>query len=175
VHELQAKQEIYEVLCRYCRALDRMDRDMAYAVWHEDGTALYHDMYEGSGRGFVDWVWEAHAAMQRHAHQIANHLILVDGEAASSETYVTVALWTQPDADGAQQEIVARGRYLDRWSRRAGQWAIDHREHVLDMQTINPLTRGDVSVAAARDSSDPSCAYITPSGHPAAGNTRGLQ
>ena len=172
MQELQAKQEIYEVLCRYCRALDRMDRDMARAVWHADGTALYHDLYEGSGRGFVDWVWQAHAVMERHSHQIANHLILVDGDAATSEAYVTVTLWTRPDDDGSQQEIVARGRYLDQWSLRAGQWAIDHREHVLDMQTINPLTRGDVSAAAVRASGDPSYAYISTGDHPAPGNTQ---
>ena len=62
---LIARQEIYDVLCRYCRGLDRMDKEMAYSVWHEDATALYHDMYEGTGHGFVDWVWKAHEPMER--------------------------------------------------------------------------------------------------------------
>ena len=57
VEKILDRHEIYDVLCRYCRGLDRMDKEMAYAVWHEDGTALYHGMYEGTGRGFVDWVW----------------------------------------------------------------------------------------------------------------------
>lgn len=158
------KQSIYEVLCQYCRGLDRMDKDMAYSVWHEDGTALYHDIYEGTGRGFVDWVWDAHAAMERHSHQIANHLILVDGNVAKSETYVTVVLWTNPDAAGKQQEIIGKGRYLDQWSRRDGRWAITHREHVLDLQTLHELNRGYVNVVSKRDGSDPSFRIIPKAG-----------
>lgn len=156
INQLIDKQAIYEVICKYCRGLDRMDKEMAYSAWHDDGTALYHDIYEGSGRGFVDWVWESHAAMERHSHQIANHLIIVEGETARSETYVTVVLWTNPDSDGKQQEIVGKGRYLDLWSKRGGEWAITHREHVLDMQTLHELNRGYVSEVSARDSSDPS-------------------
>jgi hypothetical protein len=160
--ELQAKQQISEVLCRYCRGLDRMDKTLARSVWHEDGTAHYHDMYQGSGYGFVDWVWEAHAPMERHSHQIANSIIQVQGDNASSETYVTVALWTLPDATGEQQEIIGRGRYLDRLSKREGLWAIDHREHILDMQTLNTLSPGYVNAASSRDRTDPSFSYLQP-------------
>lgn len=160
VEILLAKQEIYEVLCSYCRGLDRMDKEMAYAVWHPDGTALYHDMYEGTGHGFVDWVWEAHAVMQRHSHQIANSLIRVQGDNAISETYVTVVLWTQPDNQGDQQEIVGKGRYLDAWSKRNGRWGIDHREHVLDLQSLHELNPGYVNSASTRDTSDPSFALM---------------
>ncbi|GAB3279365.1 nuclear transport factor 2 family protein [Parahaliea aestuarii] len=167
LQQLAAEAEIRRVLAQYCRALDRMDKNAAYGVWHSDGSALYHDIFEGSGHGFVDWVWQAHAAMERHSHQIAQSWIAVDGDSARSESYVTVCLWTLPDADGRQQEIVGRGRYLDRWACRKGRWAIEHREHVLDMQTIHPLgaeagqasVKGYVSAVSSRDSSDPSFNY----------------
>jgi hypothetical protein len=152
--ELVDKQEIGDTLSRYCRALDRMDKELAYSIWHDDGTAHYHEMYEGTGRGFVDWVWEAHSSMERHSHQIPNVLIAVDGDTAVSESYVTIALWTKPDAEGGQEEIICRGRYLDRWSRRAGKWAIDHRDHILDMHTVHELNRGYVSELSTRDTSD---------------------
>jgi hypothetical protein len=160
VEEWIARQEIRDVLSRYCRGLDRMDREMALAVWHDDATAHYHGMFEGTGRGFVDWVWESHAHMARHSHQITNVLIEMDGDRATSEAYVTVVLWTLPAADGSQTEIVARGRYLDRWSRRGGRWAIDHREHVLDTHSNHALVAGEVSEAATRDERDPSFAYV---------------
>lgn len=156
MNSLQEKQAIYEVLCNYCRGLDRKDKALAYSVWHDAGTALYHDIFEGSGREFVDWVWDAHALMERHSHQITNHIIQVNGELACSETYVTVVLWSLPDEDGGQREIIGRGRYLDQWSKRDGKWAIDHREHVLDMQTIHDLHRGYVNAVSARDTTDPS-------------------
>ena len=103
LQDLLDKDAIRDVLHNYCRALDRMDKPLARSVWHEDGTAHYHDIYEGSGYGFVDWVWTAHAAMARHSHQIANSRIRIDGDQAVSEAYVTVALWTLPDAEGKQQ------------------------------------------------------------------------
>ena len=157
---LLAKQEIRDGLSRYCRGLDRMDKEMAYNVWHEDGTALYYDMFEGTGYGFVDWVWEAHVPMQCHSHQITNVLTKVDTDTAVSEAYVTVVLWTLADVNGKQMETVARGRYLDRWSKREGRWAIDHREHVLDMRTLHELNKGEISEQSSRDLNDPSFKFI---------------
>lgn len=160
IEVLLVKQEIRDVLSRYCRGLDRMDKEMAYSVWHADGSAHYYDMFEGSGHDFVDWVWQAHVPMQCHSHQITNVLTEVDGDKAVSEAYVTVVLWTLPDAESKQMEIVGRGRYLDRWSKRDGRWAIDHREHVLDMQTLHKLDKGDISKQSTRDMNDASFQFI---------------
>jgi hypothetical protein len=156
------REAIREVLARYCRGLDRMDKAMAYSVWWDGGTAFYDGIFEGTGHGFIDWVWESHAGMERHSHQITNVLIDVDVDAgqATSAAYVTVVLWTLPDAGGKQTEIVGRGRYLDRWSKREAIWAIDHRIHLLDMSTMLPLTRGDVSAGSSRDETDPSFHFV---------------
>ena len=157
LQELISRRDIQDVLCNYCRGLDRMDKELALSVWHEDGTAVYHGMFDGTGHEFVDWVWEAHAPMERHSHQITNSLVKIAGNAAVSETYVTAVLWTKQDGAGLQQEIVFRGRYLDSWSRRCGEWAIDHREFIPDMQSIHDLNRGEyTSGDSARNNSDPS-------------------
>ncbi len=151
---------IRDVLARYCRGLDRMDKEMAYGVWHPDGTAFYDGIYDGTGRGFVDWVWQAHAAMERHSHQITNTLVEVNGDKATSEAYVTVVLWTLPDANGAQRELVGRGRYLDRWERRGGRWAIEHRIHLLDQSSSYVLDRAEISQGSTRDATDLSFDFI---------------
>lgn len=160
--ELWVKQEIRDVLSRYCRGLDRMDREMAMAVFHPDAPANYIGMYEGTGHGFIDWVWQAHESMERHSHQITNVLVDVDLDAATavSEAYVTVCLWTVPDAHGNQLEIVARSRYLDRWAERDGRWAISDRTHVLDMQVGRPVALHDSNAESRRDPSDPSFALF---------------
>lgn len=165
VQVMLAKQAIRDVLSRYCRGLDRMDKAMAYSVFHPRAKALYHDIYTGTGHGFVDWVWEAHGAMERHSHQITNVLIEVDGDRAVSEAYVTVALWTLADDSGKQLEIVGRGRYLDRWSRTSTEsgedcWVIEYREHILDMQTLIDLQPGAVNSQSARDDSDASFQFF---------------
>ncbi len=155
-------QAIRDVLSRYCRGLDRMDREMAESVWHDGGTADYVGIYEGTGHRFIEWVWEAHAAMERHSHQITNVLVELgdDGVSATSEAYVTVVLWTLPDGDGTQMELVGRGRYLDKWEKREGRWAIAHRTHLLDTSSQFPLGRADVSESSRRDEQDPSFEYV---------------
>lgn len=160
LQQLVDQQAIRDVLSRYCRGLDRMDREMANSVWHPDGTAFYDGMFEGTGHGFIEWVWEAHAGMERHSHQITNVLIELAGEKATSEAYVTVVLWTLPDDEGNQQELVGRGRYLDRWERREGRWAIEHRIHLLDMSSTFPLVRAEVSEGSSRDRQDRSFEFI---------------
>ena len=154
------RQAIRDVLSRYCRGLDRMDRPLADTVWHEGGTAFYDGIFEGTGAGFLDWVWESHAAMDRHSHQITNVLIELDGDRATSESYVTVVLWTKPDAEGNQLELVGRGRYLDRWEKRDGAWGITERTHLLDMSSAFPLGRADVSEGSTRDREDLSYGFL---------------
>ena len=154
------ERTIRRILARYCRGLDRMDKDMAYSVWHPDATACYDGIFEGSGHDFIDWVWASHAELERHSHQIANTLIELSRNRATSEAYATTVLWSKPDENGDQLEIITRGRYLDRWDKRMGVWAINHRTYLLDMQSIHPLTRGPVSSLATRDQHDPSFDFI---------------
>lgn len=163
IQTLIDKAEIRDVLSRYCRGLDRMDKEMAYGVWHPGATAFYDGIYEGTGRGFIDWVWQAHAAMDRHSHQITNVLIEVNGDRATCEAYVTVVLWTLPDEYGRQKELVGRGRYLDRFARKNGRWAIEHRTHLLDMSSEYDLDRAEVSEGASRDATDLSFEFFAKS------------
>ena len=160
--ELVAKQAITEVLHRYCRALDRLDRPMADTLWHPDGTADYGpDIFQGTGQGFVDYVFATHLLMSGHSHTVSNVLIDVDVEAgaAGSETYASV--WLRPlPRDGVVRDTRVRGRYLDRWSRRDGVWAIDHRTYVGDVMSVDarpesPMTDGSAATGR-RDRTDPS-------------------
>ncbi len=159
VQLLSDKQAITEVLYRYCRGLDRMDVGMARSVWHPNGTADYGELFRGTADGFIAWVWAGHNALARHSHQVTNVLIDVDGDHAVSEAYVTVALRSRPGDDGTVVEIESRGRYVDRWSRRDGRWAIDHRRFVEDLQRVHeaaPLADDDVPGASRRGADDPS-------------------
>ena len=158
--DLVVKQAITEVIYRYCRALDRMDRPLADTIWHPGGTADYGPaMFQGTGADFLDWVWPTHATMLGHSHQIANVLIEVDGDTAGSESYVTATLWAT-FAPGELTQIVSRGRYVDRWSKHDGVWAIDHRRFLEDFTVMTALpgvaAPDPATTAARRDRTDPS-------------------
>jgi hypothetical protein len=99
--------------------------------------------------------------MECHSHQISNSLVELNGDTATSESYVTVLLWMYPNEAGERTEIVARGRYLDRWSCRNERWAIDHRIHVSDSQTFSVLAKEQQSPPqGTRNESDPSFEFI---------------
>jgi hypothetical protein len=129
---LLAKQDITEVLYRYCHAVDRIDPDLGGQIWHEDGMAFYDEIFEGTGAGFMDFVFEQHRNCDVTSHQLTNILIEVDGDRADSESYVTACI----RAVGV--DVIVRGRYIDTWSCRAGKWRIDERRYTNDIMQILP-------------------------------------
>ena len=153
--ELVAKDAIREQIYNYARGLDRMDKDLAYQVWHPDGMADYIGTYEGTGAGFVDWVWPRHEPLVAHSHQITNILIKVDGNTAVSESYVMASLQGQPTENSATTRLV-RSRYADTWSKRDGRWAIDRRIAITDFITTEEATGPNQPTEGRRDRTDPS-------------------
>ena len=151
--------EITQLVYRYCRAMDRIDHELGYSIWHEGATADYGEgLYQGSGTGFIDWVCEQHRQMIAHSHQVTNVIIELDGDLARTESYVTAAL--RLNDDGELKQITVRGRYLDRWSRRNGRWGIDRRDYVQDFDDIRSVTATAVLGRGQRDKSDLSYAVL---------------
>lgn len=137
--ELAAKWAITEVIHRYCRGLDRMDKALALSCWHPDGTDDHAPLYAGSATGFIDWLWPVHAAMNVTRHVVSNTLIDLhaDGTTAGAETCWSLLLQTP---QGVQTfDIVAGGRYLDRFECIDGVWAIRHRQSVVDWNRVDPV------------------------------------
>jgi SnoaL-like domain len=127
-----AKLAITEVIYSYCRAVDRMDRALAATLFHPGATADYGPTFRGSAEGLIENLWANHAKLLGHSHQVTNILIEVDGDRAGSESYAHGTLWSATD-DGVLVVLTALGRYIDRWSRRDGRWAIDDRRFVYDL------------------------------------------
>jgi hypothetical protein len=62
--------------------------------------------------------------------------------------------------EGKVTQIRVWGRYLDTWSRRGGDWAIDRRLTVFDFDELRDITRTMRCDEGARDRSDPSYAFL---------------
>jgi SnoaL-like domain len=159
---LLAKQAITEQIYNYCRSMDRIDNELGRAVWHRDGTADFGELYSGSGAGWIEQVSGRHATgWQSHSHMVSNITIRVEGDAASSESYVHAILLSAV-ADGKRTQLTVRGRYLDRWSKRDGRWAVDHRRLLMDLASRDEAV-GEGSFFdpwGSRDKNDPSYQYV---------------
>lgn len=157
--QLSDRQEITDQIYRYCRAMDRMDHALGYSIWHEDGTADYGEAnFIGSGRGFIDHVNRQHAHLLAHSHQVTNILITLDGDTAGSESYVTATL--QMQRGETRMRILTHSRYIDRWSKRDGRWAIDHRIALMDLTEVGEVTPMPLHKTGSRDTADPSYAVL---------------
>lgn len=156
---LAADREIRRQLCNYCRAVDRVDVELWKSVWHPDGTLDYPDSQEtgiqGVARDVAELMTRGHEAWASHSHHLTNFLLKVSGDLAVTETGASAILRGYPDSDGRVIDDHYRGRYLDRWSKRDGRWAIDHRLMVEDFTwrqiAGEPLSGG----RARRDRQDP--------------------
>jgi len=145
--ELAAKSAITDVIHRYCRGMDRMDKGLALSCWHPGGTDDHAPLYAGSAEGFVEWLWPVHGAMLFTRHVVSNILIEFHEDWAGAETCWTVTL--RVPHGGEMFDIVGGGRYLDRFECLDGVWAIRHRQSILDWDRVDPV---DLTMADFRDS-----------------------
>ena len=164
---LLAKQEITETLYLYCRAMDRIDEALTLSIWHVDGTCNYSSTAGVPDMLFRDYLTgstKARRSFANHSHQITNILIRLNGDdRAVSEAYFTASLHTEPK-NGIVTEHLWRGRYLDRWSRRAGKWGIEHRQVLFDSYTPYDFSaerlKGAPLALVRRDEDDPSYDHL---------------
>lgn len=157
--QLADHRAITDQLYRYCRAMDRMDHQLGCSVWHDDGTADYGEAnFIGSGAGFIDHVNRQHAQLAAHSHQVTNILIELDGDVAGSEAYCFATLQMQRGED--RLRMLVHSRYLDRWSKRGGRWAIDHRIALMDLAEVAEIKPMPLHKTGSRDADDPSYAVL---------------
>lgn len=149
------REAITDQIYRYCRAMDRMDHELGYSIWHEDGLADYGpEVFQGLGRDFIDHVNRQHSHLLHHSHQMSNIIIELDGNRAGSESYVTATLRMR--RGDTLKQITVWSRYIDTWSKRAGRWALDKRIAIRDFDEIRDVTAMYDHDWGQRDRSDPS-------------------
>jgi uncharacterized protein (TIGR02246 family) len=137
--DLLAKQEITEVLYRRARAGDRRDHALALSCYHE-GATEEHEGFTGPAAEFL-LVQSAYAPGKEApssslVHLIANVLIELHGDEAAVESYHLCFM--TGGTTGGETDTTIAGRYLDRFARRDGRWAIAHRQVVFDWSRTEP-------------------------------------
>ncbi len=173
LRELLDREAIRDCLARYARGVDRLDRELLLSAYHEDAVDD-HGKFLGSPAEFADWAFAMHSGFHvSHQHAILGSTFDIDGDTAHVETYF---LFLAMNRSGRPWSL-SSGRYIDRFERRDGRWAIAFRVCVRDWaSTDTHAVEGDQSTltatpgalpdhvraffrsapAGARDRSDPS-------------------
>ena len=126
--------EIRACVDRYCRGMDRHDRDLVRSAYHP-GAVDDHAAFVGAVDDFIDWSFAYQDGHVRSQHYVTNHLAEIDGDQAHAETYYVYV--GTPQTDGAPITMTG-GRYIDRFERREGRWAIAARKLLVEWQTELP-------------------------------------
>src|SRR5262245_13171336 len=143
---LADRLQIQDLLYRWCRAVDRLDRQgMLDVFW--PGAVDSHGPYIGPAEGLVEWILVRHRPIGVSSHFVGNLLIeFASEDVALVETYVRTIQQYPPEAKSqlaqltggdagqpdAAMDMFTSSRYLDRVERRQGEWRIAHRDLIQD-------------------------------------------
>lgn len=150
------KQEIEEVVLRYCRGIDRRDFDLVRSCYHPDARDR-HGSFDGTVDEYVAWVDRLTARYRWSMHLVGNVFVeLGENGVAACETY-GVSLHRSDDPRPFMN-LATGFRYVDRFERRAGAWKIAERNAVGEWSL--PIPAGswweipDAHLNGRRDRSD---------------------
>jgi hypothetical protein len=159
IERLLDERAIERVVLTYCRGIDRLDRELVRSCYHADATDE-HGSFTGGRDEFVEWVFGLLEKYSMTMHLVGNVLVDVAGTVARCETYgVAVHRGPSDEPFDARLNLTTGFRYLDRFERRGGRWAIARRVATTEWSRVDDaehewevppsLRRG------ARDETDP--------------------
>ncbi|MDP9090216.1 MAG: nuclear transport factor 2 family protein [Pseudomonadota bacterium] len=134
--ESATRQALHNLLVTYARGADRGDEAIMRSAFHPDAR-----METGLADAAIDryvpaMVGRTRADFRTVFHSISNERVAIDGDRARGECYVFAYALTNGNAP---LELMAGGRYLDRFERRGGCWLIAHRLYVQDWKTTRSV------------------------------------
>ena len=131
VAELGDREAIRDCIYRYCRGIDRMDRELLLSAYWPDGTDEHGNFTARSAQEFVGTALDILAGMEMTTHVMHNILIDIQGDVACVESYVQ-AFHKLRREDGSYYDHISSSRFLDRMERRDDEWRIKRRTVVRD-------------------------------------------
>lgn len=139
LERLADRQEIEDVVLRYCRGIDRMDRELVRRCYHGDATDE-HGRFRGTVAEFLDWVFPLLAKYESTFHFVGNVLVEFGRPGlAAVETYGIA--FHRSERETPYLNLISGFRYVDRFERRpvdgSLQWRIAARTTVLEWSRVD--------------------------------------
>lgn len=157
------KHEIYECLVRMSRGTDRFDKALFVSGFHAD-SVVTAGPFVGSPSDLYDWASKFQKDMYTATfHKLHQMHCDIEGDQAHAETYYFFV-----GCMANETNLLAGGRYIDRFERRGGVWGMVMRNNFVEWTSTAPALGsplGEIPDLAlngmpARDRSDAS--YIRP-------------
>ena len=144
--QLWAREQIRDLLYRYCKGIDRRDWALVRSCFADDHVHS-HSEFKGSADEFIGFASVALEKIPATHHSISNvHIELAaDGMSASTEAnfvaYHLIAAGhlegTPVPTGGKATDWIVAGRYCDRLEKRGGQWIIVERNAFHDWERVD--------------------------------------
>ncbi len=156
------KQEIYDCMVRMSRGTDRCDKALFVSGFHAD-SVVTAGPFVGNPSDLYDWAakfqQDMYTATLHKLHQMHCEL---DGDDAHAETYYFFV------GCMGENNLLAGGRYIDRFERRDGRWGLTMRNNFVEWTSLVPAMASplgeipglELNGLPAQDRSDAS--YIRP-------------
>ncbi len=129
--EFEARLAVGDLLGRYCRAADRLDRELLADVFAPDAAIDMGAIFRGDPAAFIDVVMGFMASFAVTRHELSTiHVAAHDADAAGYEAYVRA--WHRIDTPEGARELVVLARYIGRAERRAEGWRITRHGEIVD-------------------------------------------
>ncbi len=126
LREMMDRQEIWQVMLRYARGLDRLDVALARSCYFDDAIED-HGHFVGTPDDFIEWANQVALRYETTQHGLLNHYCELEGDDAYCETYFQFY-----GVNAEPPHFLSNGRYIDHFQRRDGEWRIANRVTIVE-------------------------------------------
>lgn len=126
LREMLDRQAIWQVMQRYARGLDRMDRELVRSCYFDDAIED-HGHFVGKVEDFYEWADQTSLMFEWCHHGLMNHSCELNGNDAYCETYFQFTGFA-----AKPPHLLSMGRYIDHFQRRNGEWRIANRVAIVE-------------------------------------------
>lgn len=126
LRDMIARDEIWQVMLRYGRGLDRWDIELVRSCYFDEAIED-HGHFIGAPSDFIRWANESVSIFNATQHLLSNHCCEIDGDDAHCETYY-IFTGVSPKAP----HLISTGRYIDHFQRRKDEWKIANRVTIVE-------------------------------------------
>jgi hypothetical protein len=123
VRVLADRDEIHDIMMRYSHGVDQRDMEIVRSCFAPDLKTVGWGPGEGFDRDALIRFISGVGHFRETMHMMGNQLIEVDGDTASMDTFAQLT----HRLDGDPEKLLVSSHYVEKLSRRDGEWAITQR------------------------------------------------